>query len=488
MDIIKDIDVLLQAKHRLIVLETDQEQEYMDGFQRLENESKRHYFSWTVTNGLRRMAEGFSPIHKTDDIIELFYRILRTPRGSVFVLIDFHHYIKDPKAIRFLKDVQIQTPQHAIVLLSPKIKLPQELELSSTRHVRSIPTHVELTKMVRQLAADYQQFLLKKVKLKESGVVEKLVGKLSGLTFSDAKNLAKETIWNDGILCPDDIEEVAKKKFDLLNRNGVLRLKLRQESLDNIAGFHNLKKWLQVRKDIFSGKTKLVGGDVPSGMLLLGVQGCGKSLAAKAVAGSWQLPLLHLDFGSMYTRYYGETERNLRESLAVAEQMSPCVLWLDEIEKGMAASTGSDNVAKRLLGTFLTWLSEKKSSVFVVATANDVSDLPPELLRKGRFDEIFFVDLPDLDERKSILELHLQKREFEGSVDCTQIASNTEGFSGAELEQLVVSGLYETIATKSALDTDLLNTLVTQTKPLSVLMHEKVNELRIWAQGRTTVV
>ena len=212
-------------------------------------------------------------------------------------------------------------------------------------------------------------------------------------------------------------------------------------------------------------------------------------LAAKAVAGSWQLPLLHLDFGTLYNRFYGQTEENMRSALEAAERMQPCVLWIDEIEKGLSAVSSSDDVSKRLLGTFLTWLAEKKESVFVVATANDVSALPPELLRKGRFDEVFFVDLPDQQAREAIFKIHLEKREQNVDVlDLKTLAAHCEGFSGAEIEQLVVSALYQSYSKSQSVDTQLLGEMIAKTEPLSILMSEKVKALQEWAKGRAVSV
>jgi SpoVK/Ycf46/Vps4 family AAA+-type ATPase len=301
--------------------------------------------------------------------------------------------------------------------------------------------------------------------------------------------MAHHAIYNDGIIDQNDISDILKTKFDLLNKNNVLKLELDYAELKEVAGFDNLKQWLEVRRQVFCGQVKLPGGDTPKGMLLLGVQGCGKSLSAKAVAGSWQLPLLHLDFGTLYNRFYGQTEENLRSALEAAERMQPCVLWVDEIEKGLSAVSGSDDVSKRLLGTFLTWLSEKKESVFIVATANDVSALPPELLRKGRFDEVFFVDLPDVKARAAIFNLHLQRREQDTSlIDVHSLAEQCEGFSGAEIEQLVVSALYHTYQKSDSVTTELLFQLIQDTEPLSVLMSEKIDALREWANGRAVLV
>jgi SpoVK/Ycf46/Vps4 family AAA+-type ATPase len=254
-----------------------------------------------------------------------------------------------------------------------------------------------------------------------------------------------------------------------------------------VGGFKNLKEWLQKRQMIFLGEKNIPGLDTPKGILLLGVQGGGKSLAAKAVAGTWGVPLLRLDIGALYDKYIGETERKMRDSLKMAERMSPCVLWIDEIEKGI--STGGENdggVSQRVLATLLTWMAEKKEPVFVVATANNVQTLPPELMRKGRFDEVFFVDLPDENMRKEILSIHLKKRGFDPAVfDLDKLSQVSNGFSGAEIEQAIVSGLYSMASGSGILTNDILITEVKTTRPLSVLMAEQVEALRDWARDRT---
>jgi SpoVK/Ycf46/Vps4 family AAA+-type ATPase len=247
-----------------------------------------------------------------------------------------------------------------------------------------------------------------------------------------------------------------------------------------------MKRWLEARKDIFLSDSPPVGLDPPKGLLLLGVQGSGKSLAAKAVAGAWGLPLLRLDFAALYNKYYGETERNLRESLRTAELMAPCVLWIDEIEKGLASDGDDGGPGKRILGTLLTWMSERRSRAFLVATANDIEALPPELLRKGRFDEIFFVDLPSESARTGIFRIHLGKRGLDvAKFDCPALAKQAQGFSGAEIEQAVIAALYSAHARKQVLNTDHVSAEINATRPLSVLMAEKVAYLRAWASTRT---
>jgi SpoVK/Ycf46/Vps4 family AAA+-type ATPase len=255
--------------------------------------------------------------------------------------------------------------------------------------------------------------------------------------------------------------------------------------LSDLAGFRGLKHWLEQRASAF-GPTPPVGLDVPKGILLLGVQGCGKSLAAKATAGAFGLPLLRLDFGALYNKYHGETERNLRESLKTAEVLSPCVLWLDEIEKGLATGNDDSGTARRVLGGLLTWMAERHAQVFLVATANDVSELPPELIRKGRFDEIFFVDLPPPPSRAEIFTLHLRKRGLAPErMRLAELVTLTDGFSGAEIEQAIVSSLYAAHAVNQPPAHDHLVAEVRKTRPLSVVMAERVMTLRDWASGRT---
>ncbi len=489
MESMHDLEILIESGRRLIVLETEREGCFIEGFRRLAKRSSRAYYQWRVTQGLERLAEGYEPQAHNREIGQLFGQILSTELQGVYVLVDFHHNIDDPVAIRFIKDVRLQAPQHTLVLLSAKIDLPHELRPHATHFTLPLPTPSQLKSMVNNLAVDYLSETTHKLRASEKNIVDRLIQQLCGLSQADAERLARHAIWNDGVIDNQDLADVAKTKFDLLNDNNVLKLELDYEELDNIAGFAKLKDWLRIRQPIFNGDVVLPGGDIPKGMLLIGVQGCGKSMAAKAVAGSWELPLLHLDFGTMYNRFYGQTEENLRTALSVAENMAPCVLWLDEIEKGLSAVSSTDDVSKRLLGTFLTWLAEKNHAIFVVATANDVSALPPELLRKGRFDEVFFVDLPDQQEREAILAIHLKRRELsKDKLDLNQLASASEGFSGAELEQLIVSALYQSYAEKTELSTQLLLQLIEQTKPLSVLMAENIQGLRHWAQGRAVHV
>ena len=484
-----DLEVLIESGRKLIVIETEREGCFIEGFRRLANRSNKAYFQWTVTKGLLRLSEGYEHQTLNKDPDQLFAQIQASNHAGVYVLVDFHHYLNDPTSIRHIKDVLINSPQQTLILLSQEIELPEELANKATHYSLPLPTIDNLKRMMNDLAVEWMAEQNKKLEVASKTILDQLLVGLCGLSSSDAERMARHAIWNDGIINQNDIVEVAERKFGLLNNNNVLNLELDYEELDNIAGFDKLKDWLEVRRQVFSGEIKLPGGDKPKGLLLLGVQGCGKSLAAKAVAGSWQLPLLHLDFGTLYNRFYGQTEENLRTALDIADKMQPCVLWLDEIEKGMSAVSTSDDVSKRLLGTFLTWLAEKKTSVFVVATANDVSKLPPELIRKGRFDEVFFVDLPKQNEREEILRIHFKRRNLSAdSIDIKAIAEITENFSGAELEQVIVSTLYQTYSEKTPVTTELIIKLAQSTQPLSVLMAEKISAIQDWAKGRAVSV
>jgi SpoVK/Ycf46/Vps4 family AAA+-type ATPase len=309
------------------------------------------------------------------------------------------------------------------------------------------------------------------------------VENLSGLGAADVQRLARKAIFDHGTLLRSDFPDIMRAKYELLNRLGVLHYEHDTPAFSDVGGLEHLKDWLQRRRPAFDGSAPQL--DAPKGVLLLGVQGCGKSLAARATAAIFSLPLLSLDCGALFDKYVGETERNLRESLGTAELMAPCVLWIDEIEKAFAAGDADNGTSRRVLGSFLTWLAEKHARVFVLATANDITCLPPELIRKGRFDEIFFVDLPERAVRKEILAIHLKKRSVNLDDDSlSSLADATEGFSGAEIEQAVVATLYTTNAQRTPVSARSILAEINATRPLSTVMAEKISALRAWASAR----
>ena len=350
--------------------------------------------------------------------------------------------------------------------------------------LNSAPSTKEIAKIIQD---ELKKFLATQDGQKVTADQESLdllISSLKGLPEIDVRRLARTAICDDSAVTRDDVTTVMEAKKALLQRDGVIEFDYDTATFNNVAGLKNLKKWLGQRKNVMLtpdlNNSKL---QPPKGVLLLGVQGCGKSLAAKAIAGSWHLPLLRLDMGAVFNKFMGETERRIRQALENSEKLSPCILWIDELEKGIASTDFDGGTAQRVLGTLLTWMAERKTSVFLVATANNIEALPAELLRKGRFDEIFFVDLPSDSIRKELFEIHLRKRNL--SVECFDIDAlsvATSGFSGAEIEQLVVSGMY---ASQSAgLDTSILIEEAKRTRPLSQLMVEQIEQIRSWAKQR----
>jgi SpoVK/Ycf46/Vps4 family AAA+-type ATPase len=356
------------------------------------------------------------------------------------------------------------------------------LEALALRVPLSLPDIKELAGILRGEAAGWQREQGRKIEV-DNEAARTIVRNLLGLSAPDARRIVRKLIYADGALGPNDLPVLMQSKFNLLNRSGLLHYEYATASFADIAGVARVREWVQRRRAVFLSPQATPRLDPPKGVLLLGVQGCGKSLAAKAIAGGFGVPLVRLDFGTLYNKYQGETEKNLREALASTELLSPCVLWIDEIEKGLASGGDDGGVSRRVLGYLLTWMAERKSKVFVVATANAVQELPAELLRKGRFDEIFFVDLPREAVRGEIFALHLKRRELDpANFDLPALAAASDGFSGAEIEQAIVSALYDS-AGHGPDQATLLHALQ-QTRPLSVLMREQVEALRAWAQGR----
>jgi len=492
MDKQRDLELILRSRIPIVVIESREESRMLDLLKAIAiaraSESYMPMFRWTVTDGLQRLDISLKPQLHNADPSEVLKHIRAVSKPGIYVLLDFHPYLADPINVRLLKDICIRFKKvpRQLVLLSHKVELPRELESFSARFDLPLPTADERKNIVKRVAVDYaaeNPGLRVQVDPKAYGL---LIQNLAGLPVRDTEQLARNAIYHDGAISKSDLPKVMEAKYELLNRGGILQFEYDTAKFNDVGGLEKLKHWLTQRKPAFMSKADAAHLDTPKGILLIGVQGCGKSLAAKATAGIFGLPLLRLDFGNLYDKYHGETERKLRESLKTADVMSPCVLWIDEIEKGLAGRGGETGTTQRVLGSFLTWLAQKNSQVFVVATANDISALPPELVRKGRFDEIFFVDLPNLGIREIIAEIHLKNRGQQVDLfDMAQIATATEGFSGAEIEQAIVSALYAAHAQKKSLATAHVLAEIVRTKPLSVVMAEKIEILRRWADGRT---
>lgn len=351
-----------------------------------------------------------------------------------------------------------------------------------------LPSPAELREILLDMLRPLQETGKITVEMSEE-LLEKVVNASRGLTEIEAQNLYAKLIVSNKAFDESDLPFVVSEKKKLIRKSGILDYYGFVENIDSIGGLSRLKRWLKQRGMAFSQKAREFGLPEPKGILLLGVQGCGKSLAAKATATLWNLPLLKLDVGKIFDSYIGSSEKNMREAIKLAESLSPNILWLDEIEKafsGAGSGSNSDSgTSTRVFGTFLTWMQEKTCPVFIIATANNIKNLPPELLRKGRFDEIFFIDLPTPEEREVIIKIHLQKRKRDPeNFDLKGLVDNTAGFSGAELEQLVISSLYSAFAKGRDLqDSDIIEE-IKETVPLSITYKEEIESLRKWAWKR----
>lgn len=486
-----DITLLLRSHSPVLVLETHEERRAVKLIKDLSMDIGMPIFKWSATTGMKRMDLNLDEQTHLKEPSKVLGHIKAANFQGVYILLDFHPYLTDPMLIRQLKEVAMgfENDQSKLVLISHEINIPMEIKKLAVNFKLRLPDDDELKKIVNEEAVRFKKSSGGKKVKADNQALELLVRNLKGLTYNDARRLVRAAIVDDGAITESDLPEVMQAKYKLMNRDDVLSFEFETSSFSDLAGMKKLKKWLLQREKFFHQTTDMPGMESPKGILLLGVQGCGKSVAAKAVAGVWNVPLLRLDFGSLYNKYVGETERNIRQALETAEIMSPCVLWIDELEKGISVKDNDDGTSQRLLGTLLTWMAENKKQVFLVATSNNIEDLPPELIRKGRLDEVFFVDLPEADIREDIFHIHADKRDLDKSeLDMKELALMTNGFSGSEIEQLVVSAIYSSHAENIKVNMDILLQEVTATKPLSVLMAEKIAALRNWAEGRTVAV
>jgi SpoVK/Ycf46/Vps4 family AAA+-type ATPase len=487
----RELEMLLASRFGLIVIESREEARVLT-LVREASLKVRHgrgwgVFQWTVTEGLQRFdVDMGGPQRTLAEPAQLLKHLKATPMPGIYVLLDFHPYLTDPVNVRMLKDVA-QGYDHVartIVLMSYEVALPQELESFAARMHLALPSSNERQMIVKRVAREWLAANPGHPAIIEPEALAKLVDNLSGLTAADAERLVRQAIFDDGALTMSDLQGVLAAKYQLLNRGGTLTYEPDTAKFADVGGMQNLRHWLTSRKPAFDRNAPEL--DPPKGVLLLGVQGCGKSLAARAAAGIFAVPLVRLDFGALYSKWHGESEKNLRESLQAAEALAPCVLWIDEIEKALADGDGDSGTSRRVLGTFLTWLAEQRARIFVVATANDITALPPELIRKGRLDEIFFVDLPDDAARAAILAIHARKRSVALSPqEVLALAKRSAGFSGAELEQAIVAALYSARANGTPVNAAAIAHELQSTKPLSVVMAEKIETLRSWAHDRT---
>ena len=489
MDDVRDLTVILKSRFPIVLIETHEESRVLSMLERVSNLEQLASFTWTVTGGLNR-ARDRGPISGTTELTAALRWIDKTSQNGLYVLLDAHPFLDDPVNVRAIREIALsyQKTARTLVFVSPKLELPEELMRHSARFCLRMPDADAIWSLLLEEIKRHEEASATDGPYVDPEAVKALARHLHGLCLEDARRMIRDALNRDGMITRDDLKYVTQFKQSALGAESTLSLELDSGSFNEVGGLQSLKRWLEIRRKAFLGDAEKFGLDRPKGIMLLGVQGGGKSLAAKAVAGAWGLPLLRLDFATLYNKFFGETERNLREALKAAEGMAPCVLWVDEIEKGLATDNASGvdgGVSRRVLGTLLTWLAERKSQVFIVATANDIQSLPPELLRKGRLDEIFFVDLPDVAARRDIFSIHLKRRKQDpAKFNLDLLARMAISYTGAEIEQAIVSALYEAFAGDKPLDTPMVLDEIKRTRPLAVVMAEKVEALRAWAKAR----
>jgi len=490
---VRELDTLVRARYPLIHLASWEEQRLDVVLEDLARNHGKTLYTWSSTQGLRKIqgARYVPPLDGTKDPVEALQAAYKLTEPSLVVLKDFHPFLNDPIVVRWIRELayHLKTTYTTLVLLSPNLAIPTELEKEMSVVDVPLPTFEDLKQLLAEIVQVLRRTNRTSVEL-DKGQADALVKAAQGLTLSEAENAFAKAIAKDNRLDSADVQLILDEKRQVIRKSGLLEYYPVQEGLKQIGGVENLKFWLGRRAPAFSEAARKFGLPEPRGLLLLGVQGCGKSLTAKAVAAQWSLPLLRLDVGRIFSGLVGSSEENLRKAISVAESVAPAVLWIDEIEKGLSgmASSGmtDSGVTARVFGGLLTWLQEKSAPVFVIATANRIEALPPELLRKGRFDEIFFVDLPSAEERGEIFDIHLRKRKRDpGRFDLAELVKLSENFSGAELEQAVVEGLYHAFADGKDLEQPHLARAIAETLPLATTMKEEIARIREWAKTRT---
>lgn len=489
---VAELDTLIRARYPLVYLVTWEEARLDAILEELAREHGRALVTWSVTRGLRHAggARG-APVDGGKDPVEVLGRIERLPDPSLVVLKDFHPFLGDPTVVRALRELAqgLKSSLTTAIILSPTLSIPPELEKEVTVLDVPLPSAHDLFALLREIVTVVRQSKSATVEMSKEDA-EAVIKAAQGLTLSEAENAFAKAIAADGRLGKEDVRLVLEEKRQVIRKSGLLEYRSAEESLGNVGGLENVKTWLGRRGAAFSEAARRFGLPEPKGLLLLGVQGCGKSLTAKAIASTWRLPLLRLDMGRIFSGLIGSSEENLRKAIRVAESVAPAVLWIDEIEKGLSGSASSGatdgGVTARVFGGMVTWLQEKTAPVFVVATANRIDLLPPELVRKGRFDEIFFIDLPIAREREEIFRIHVARRRRDpAGYDVPVLARLAHGFSGAEIEQAVISALYDAFAEGRELEQRHLERAVAETFPLAATMREEIQQLREWARTRT---
>ncbi len=485
----EELNILVQAQYPLIYLITPEEERAEHAVAKIakDNADYKRVFVWTVTRGMVEYGQPRQGTqHNTVSPEAAIEWTIRQKEGGIYIFKDLHPFIDGPVITRWLRDAiaSFKGSDKLIILMSPLQTVPFELEKEVVVLDYPLPNLTELNQVLSERLARSRGNRL------DTETREKLLKAALGLTKDEAEKVYRKAQVQAGQLTESEVEIVLSEKKQLIRRNGILEYIEEDETINSVGGLEELKGWLKQRSNAFTERAREYGLPQPKGMLILGVPGCGKSLIAKTTSRLWGLPLLRLDMGRVYDgSTVGRSEANLRSALKTAESISPVILFIDELDKAFAGGGGSGDsdggTSGRIFGSFLTWMQEKKSPVFVMATANRVERLPGEFLRKGRFDEIFFVDLPNSTERQDIFRIHLGKRRSEISrFDLEQLTKVSDGFSGAEIEQAIIAAMYDAFAQDREFTQLDIIAAIKATLPLSRTMTEQVTALRDWAGQR----
>ena len=501
------LKIFINSSTPIVVMETVEEMRALALVRGACSDLSLALFEWTIADGLVRSdgavgvsqagaAPGYATSSRTSmyntlDPVQALANLETMTLEAVFVLKDFHRHMDNPVVVRRLRDVgqKFSANRRTLILTAPAIEMPPELASLVEFLDLPLPDRDRLREIIRETYTRMAGTHTLKLQLDSTGV-DAMAANLRGLTEEAAERAISQTIVGRLALSPDCITDVLEAKKALLKRSAMLEFVDSTDTMSSVGGLDNLKRWLEQRRGAWDDGAQSFGLDPPKGVIILGTQGCGKSLCARAVAGEWKLPLVKFDTAAVYDKFIGETEKRIQKMFQVAEGLAPCVLWIDELEKVFAGS-GPDSasadagVSSRLLASFLSWMQDRKPAVFVAATCNNVTVLPPELIRKGRFDELFFVDLPSAAERKQIFAIQLTKRKRNpADYDLERVAEAAKGFSGAEIESAVQTALYAAFARKQELSNEDLLTALFSTVPLSITRAEEIAHLRAWAKDR----
>jgi len=492
-----ELEVLIRARYPLIYVISWEEQRVLHRVSQIASRLNKNVFEWSVNTGLVPAGANLQSQKNRDtatqDPLVALGNVIEHVEPALYVFKDFHPFLKcqNMSVVRRMREAAsaLKNTYKTIVIVSPMLEVPPELEKDVTIVDFDLPRANDLTALLLRIMEEVKGNAKLKTNINGS-MREMIVHALLGLTLAEAENVLAKTLVAHRGFGPESLEVINAEKKQIIRKSGLLEYYESDETIDSVGGLGSLKNWLLKRTVALSDQARAYGLPAPKGVLLLGVQGCGKSLMAKTISNIWRLPLLRFDVGRVFGSLVGSSEQNVRRAIQVAESVAPVVFWIDEIDKAFRGSRGSGGstdagTSARVFSTFLTWMSEKKTSVFVVATANDISALPPELLRKGRFDEIFFVDLPSRQERQEVFRVHLNKKKIDpAQFDLETLADASEGYSGAEIEEAIISTMFDAFYDKQELTGERLLNSLRQTVPLSRTMRENIEELRQWSVGR----